>query len=291
MNRERNLEIFTQTVVNGIVLSSIYILVALGFALIFSVMQILNFAHGTIYMAGAYVCYYLASSFGLPPWAAILISAVVLALFGVFLERFGFRYLENDFNRTLMFSLVIIVFLQTTADITVGPYVKRVPSVLHGVTTVAGITLSKERLITCVITVCFLLAVTFLIRKTTLGRQMLAVAQDGDAASLQGINVHQVAAVAFGLSCALAAVAGGLMGSIIMLNTYMGDAMLLRAITLVIIAGIGSLGGLFVSGLIVGFVDAVLPIFIGGSGSEVVAFSFAILILLIRPQGLFGHEI
>ncbi|OGP68390.1 MAG: hypothetical protein A2170_02530 [Deltaproteobacteria bacterium RBG_13_53_10] len=285
------MEIFTQTVVNGIVLSSIYILVALGFALIFSVMQILNFAHGTIYMAGAYVCYYLASSFGLPPWAAILMSAVVLALFGIFLERFGFRYLKNDFNRTLMFSLVVIVFLQTTADITVGPYVKRVPSILRGVTTVAGITLSKERLITCVITVCLLLAVTFLIRKTVLGRQMLAVAQDQDAASLQGINVHRIAAVAFGLSCALAAVAGGLMGSIIMLNTYMGDAMLLRAITLVIIAGIGSLGGLFVSGLIIGFIDAILPIFIGGSGSEVVAFSFTILILLIRPQGLFGHEI
>jgi branched-chain amino acid transport system permease protein len=137
------LEIFTQTVVNGIVLSSIYILVALGFALIFSVMQILNFAHGTIYMAGAYVCYYLASSFGLPPWAAILISAVVLALFGVFLERFGFRYLENDFNRTLMFSLVVS-FLQTTADITVGPYVKKGAVRTPWCNDLAGITLSKE---------------------------------------------------------------------------------------------------------------------------------------------------
>jgi branched-chain amino acid transport system permease protein len=285
------LEIFTQTIVNGIVLASIYILVALGFALIFSVMQILNFAHGSIYMVGAYVCYYLVSSFGLPTWAALLVSAAILAMFGVFLERCGFRFLEKDFNRTLMFSLAVIVLLQTTADITVGAYVKRVPSIIHGLTTIWGITLSKERLITCVVAVCLLLLVTFLIRKTALGRQMRAVAQDREAASLQGINVHRIAAVAFGLSSALAAMAGGLMGSIIALNTYMGNAMLLRAVTLVIIAGMGSVGGLFVSGLIIGFIDAVLPIFIGGAGSEAVALGFAMLILLVRPRGLFGQEI
>lgn len=285
------MEILTQTIINGIVLASIYILVALGFALIFSVMQILNFAHGAIYMVGAYVSYYLVSSFGLPTWAALLVAAVVLACFGVFLERCGFRYLEKDFNRTLMFSLAVIVFLQNAADITVGAYVKRVPSIMHGLATVGGLTLSKERLITCVIAVCLLVLMTFLIRKTNLGREMRAVAQDRDAAALQGINVHRIAAVAFALSSALAAVAGGLMGSIIALNTYMGSAMLLRAVTLVIIAGMGSVGGLFISGLIIGFIDAVLPIFIGGAGSDVVALAFAMLILLVRPRGLFGQEI
>lgn len=285
------MEIFTQTFVNGLVLASLYILVALGFALIFSVMQILNFAHGSIYMAGAYVTYFWGTHFGLPPWAAIGMSAVVLALFGVFLEKFCFRVLEKDFNRTLMFALALIVLMQTTADVTVGAYVKRIPSVLPGLTTIAGITLSKERIIACVISAFLLLAVNILIRKTNLGRKMLAVSLDRAASALQGINVHGVASFAFALSCALAAVAGGLMGSIISLNTYMGDAMLVKAITLVIIAGIGSIGGLFVSGLIVGFIDAILPIFIGGAGSEVVSLGFAIFILLIRPQGLFGQEL
>jgi branched-chain amino acid transport system permease protein len=284
------LEVLTQTIFNGIVLASIYILVALGFALIFSVMQILNFAHGSMYMVGAYVCYFWGTALGLPPWAAICMSAVVLALFGVFLERFCFRFLEKDFNRTLMFALALIVVLQTAADVTVGGYVKRVPSVLPGLTRIAGITMSKERIIACLIAVFLLLVVTLLIRKTALGRQMRGVAQDREAASLMGVNAHGVAGIAFGLSAALAAVAGGLMGSIISLNTYMGDTMLVKAITLVIIAGMGSIGGLFVSGLIVGFIDAILPIFIGGAGSEVVAFGFAILILLIRPQGLFGQE-
>jgi branched-chain amino acid transport system permease protein len=285
------LELFTQTIVNGLVLASIYILVALGFALIFSVMQVLNFAHGSMYMAGAYVCYYWGFALGVPPWAAIVLSAIVLALFGVFLEKFCFRFLEKDFNRTLMFSLALIVVLQTAADVTVGGYVKRVPSVLPGLISLAGITMSKERIIACVIAVLLLGSVGFLIRKTALGRQMRAVAQDRDAASLLGVNIHRIAALAFGLSAALAAVAGGLMGSIISLNTYMGDTMLVKAITLVIIAGMGSIGGLFVSGLIVGFVDAILPIFIGGAGSEVVALGLAILILLIRPQGLFGQEL
>jgi len=285
------LEVLTQTIVNGIVLASIYILVALGFALIFSVMQVLNFAHGAIYMAGAYVCYFWGTTFGLPPWAAIVMSAVVLAVFGMLLERFCFRILEKDFNRTLMFALALIVMLQTAADVTVGAYVKRVPSVLPGLIRIGGsITMSKERIIACVIAVFLLLAVTLLIKKTLLGRQMRGVAQDRDAASLHGINVHRIAGIAFGLSAGLAAVAGGLMGSIISLNTYMGDAMLVKAITLVIIAGMGSLGGLLVSGLIVGFIDAVLPIFIGGAGSEVVAFACAIVILLIRPSGLFGQE-
>jgi branched-chain amino acid transport system permease protein len=285
------LELFTQTIVNGFVLASIYILVAIGFALIFSVMQILNFAHGSMYMAGAYVCYYWGTVFGLPPWAAILMSAFVVAFFGIFLEKFFFRFLEKDFNRTLMFSLALIIILQTAAEVTVGGYVKRLPSILPGIASIAGITLSKERVISCVIAVCLLSAVTFLIRKTALGRQMRAVAQDREATSLQGINVHRISAVAFGLSCGLAAVAGGLMGSIVQLTTFMGDSMLVKAITLVIIAGMGSIGGLFVSGLIVGFVDAILPIFIGGAGSDVVAYGLAILILLIRPQGFFGQEL
>ena len=285
------MEFFTQTIINGFVLASIYILVALGFALIFSVMQVLNFAHGAIYMVGAYVCYFWSTVIGFPPWAAIILSAAVLALFAALLERFGFRFLEKDFNRTLMFALALIVLLQTGADVTVGGYVKRVPSVLPGLMRIAGVTVSKERLIACVIAVCLLIAMNLLIRKTTLGKQMLAVSQDRVSAALQGINPHFISGVAFCLSSALAAVAGGLMGSIISLNTYMGDAMLVKAITLVIIAGMGSIGGLVVSGLIVGFVDAILPIFIGGAGGDVVALGFAILILLIRPQGLFGQEV
>lgn len=285
------MQLLIQTLVNGLVLSSIYILVALGFALIFSVMQVLNFSHGSIYMVGAYVTYFAGSILGLPPWAAVAASALVLALFGVFLERCGFRILAKDFNRTLMFSLAIIVLLQTAADVTVGGVLRHVPSILPGLTRVGSVTLSKERVIACVIAVCLLLAVNLLIRKTGLGREMRAVSLDRTASALQGINVHRVSAFAFAVSCALASVAGGLMGSISRVDSYMGDAMLVKALALVIIAGMGSIGGLFVSGLIVGFMDATLPIYFGAAGGEVAATAFAILILVIRPQGLFGQEV
>ncbi len=285
------MNLLAQTIANGFVLSAIYILVAIGFALIFSMMQVLNFAHGTLYMAGGYVSWFWAGKMGLPTWLAVLLAALVLGIVGVILERVCFRPLERDFNRTLMLALAIIIILETTADITVGGYVKRVPALVHGLVHVGGVGVSRERIAACGIAAALLLALTYVINKTAFGRQMLAVAQDRDAAALQGINVHRICAVGFGLSCGLAAVAGGLMGSIGQLGSYMGDNMLVKAITLVIIAGMGSIGGLFVSGLIIGFADAILPLYMPGAASEAVALAFAILILLIRPQGLFGQEI
>jgi branched-chain amino acid transport system permease protein len=284
------LETVVSSVVNGFVLASIYILVAIGFALIFSLMRILNFAHGVIYMVGGYVCYYWGTVIGLDAWAALLMSAVVIGLFGLCLNRFLFRLLHGDFNRTLMLSLALIIILQTAADVTVGAYVKRVPSILPGIISIAGVSLSRERVITFAIAIGLLSALTLFIRKTMFGRQMLAVAEDREAASLQGINVNLVIAITFSVACALAAVAGSLMGAITALTVYMGDFMLVKAIALVIIAGMGSIGGLFISGLIIGFIDGILPIYISGAGSDVVAFAFAILILLIRPQGFLGRK-
>jgi branched-chain amino acid transport system permease protein len=284
------LETVVSSVVNGLVMASIYILVAIGFALIFSLMRILNFAHGVIYMVGGYVCYYWGTVIGLDAWAALLMSAIVIGLFGLCLNRFLFRILHGDFNRTLMLSLALIIILQTAADVTVGAYVKRVPSILPGIISIAGVSLSRERVITFAIAFGLLSALTLFIRKTMFGRQILAVAEDRDAASLQGINVNLVIAITFSVACALAAVAGSLMGAITALTVYMGDFMLVKAIALVIIAGMGSIGGLFISGLIIGFIDGILPIYISGAGSDVVAFAFAIFILLIRPQGFFGRK-
>jgi branched-chain amino acid transport system permease protein len=283
-------EIVVQTIVNGFVLSSIYILFASGFALILSVMRILNFAHGVIYMVGAYVCYYCGLLFGVPPWAAVLLSALIIGLLGLVLEKFGFRPLARDFNRTLMLSLSLIIILQAAVKITAGAFVKTVPPILPGVTSFAGVSLSTERIAVFFLTIILLSALVLVIRKTSFGRKMLAVAQDSAAASLYGVNVNRVVAIGFALSSALSAIAGGFMGSIIGLSASMGDVMLVKAITLVIIGGMGSIGGIFLSGLIVGFIDAVLPIFIGGAGGEVVALALAIIILLVRPQGLFGYE-
>jgi len=279
-----------QTAANALCLSSMYILVAVGFALILSIMRILNFAHGVLYMVGAYVCYYLAVVLGLPPWAAVILSALVFGLFGLFLEKFCFRPFHGDFNRTLMVAIALIIILQTAANVTVGAYAKAIPPILPGIVSIAGVSLSAVRLAPFFVGTSLLLGLTLLIRKAKVGQQMLAVAQDREAAALQGIEVNRISALACALACALAAVAGSLMGSVATLYTYMGDFMLVKVIAVVILAGIGSIGGVFVSGLIIGSLDATLPILIGGAAGDLVGFALVILILLVRPQGLFGHE-
>ena len=119
---------------------------------------------------------------------------------------------------------------------------------------------------------------------------MLAVSQDAIGAVLQGINIYHVSAAATVIACALAAVAGSLMGAIVSLSPYMGDQMLVKAIEIVILAGIGSIGGVLGAGLILGTIDASLPLFISGSATDAVGLGIVIAILLFRPQGLFGHE-
>ena len=135
-----------------------------------------------------------------------------------------------------------------------------------------------------------LLAAFLFISKTRTGMQMLAIAQDPEAAELQGIRTRRIFALTTAIGCALAGVAGSLMGAVLSLSPLMGDLMLVKAIEIVILAGIGSIGGVLVGGLILGAIDASLPLFIGGSATDLIGLCIVIVILLFRPQGLFGHE-
>ncbi len=271
-------------------LSSMYILMALGFALLLSVMRVLNFAHAVIYMGGGYICYQLAVVYGLNQWVSLLLAAISMGLFGLFLERFCFRPFFGDVDRTIVMTLALIVIMESAVNISVGTQVRSLPAFASGVFRAGGVSLSVERLVTFIISTALLMVLIFFIQKTKIGQQMLAVSQDSTGAVLQGINIYRVSAVATMIACALAAVAGSLMGAIVSLSPYMGDHMLVKAIEIVILAGIGSIGGVLCAGLILGTIDATLPILISGSATEVVGLGIVILILLFRPQGLFGHE-
>jgi branched-chain amino acid transport system permease protein len=144
--------------------------------------------------------------------------------------------------------------------------------------------------VTFIIGAVLMFALILFIRKSKIGQQMLAVAQESVGAALQGINIYRVSAVATVIACGLAAVAGSLMGAINNLNPYMGDQMLVKAIEVVILAGIGSIGGVLGAGLILGTLDSFLPLLLSGSATDAVGLAIVILILLFRPQGLFGHE-
>ena len=283
-------EAIAQIIVNVLMLSSMYILVALGFALILSVLDVLNFGHAAIYTVGGYICYQLTVVVGVNQWVSLLISMMFMGFFGLVLERFCFRPFLNDKNRIIVITLALIVILTATVNVTVGSYIKRVPAFATGVLRLGDVTLSGERLATFIIGAVLLASVILFIKKTRTGLQMLAIAQDIEGAALQGIRTNRIAAVTTALGCALAAVAGSLMGAVLSLSPFMGDLMLVKAIEIVVLGGIGSIGGVLVGGLILGTIDATLPIYISGYATELIGLGVIIVLLLVRPRGLFGRE-
>ena len=284
------MEIFVNTTVDVLVLSSMYILVALGFALHLSIMGLLNFAHGAIYMVGGYICYQLAVEIGLNQWFSLLLSTAIVASFGLFLEKFCFRPFFGDNDRTIVMTIAIIYILQTTVDVLVGVHIRSLPAFVPGILKIGSISLSSERLATFLIGGLLLVGLTLFIKTGKTGQQMLAVAQNPEGAALQGISIKRISALACVIGCGLAAVAGCLMGAIFKLDPFVGTAMLVKSIQVVILSGIGSIGGVLAGGLIIGALDTVLPMFTGGSMTQVVGGVIIIVLLLIRPQGLFGHD-
>lgn len=285
-----NYQLIAQILVNVLMLASMYILVALGFALILSVLDVLNFSHAAIYTVGGYVCYQLAVVIGLNQWISLVASMIIVGAFGLFLERFCFRPFTNDMNRIIVITLALIVILTAAINVTMGTYIKRIPAFVAGVVKIGDVYMSGERLATFIIGTLTLSAIMIFIKKTRTGLQMLAIAQDKEAAALQGIKTHRIAVFTTCIGCALAGVAGSLMGAVLSLSPYMGDLMLVKAIEIVVLGGIGSIGGVLMGGLILGSIDAILPLYVSGYATELIGLGIIISLLTFRPQGIFGRD-
>ena len=278
------------TTTNVLILSSMYILVALGFAFLFNMLGLLNFAHGAIYTIGGYIGYQFAVRMGLNPWLALLLATAVVAAFGAFLEKFCFRPFVGDFNRIVMVSVAITTVLQTVVNIWEAGEVLTLPPFVTGVFKISRFSVSYQRMLTFVIGALLLGAASWFVRRTKWGHQMLAISQNMEAAFLQGINVRRISMIAFALGCGLATIAGCLMGSYLQLSPFMGDSMLTKVLILVILAGVGSIGGIFLTGLLLGALDAVLPLLMRGAFSDAIAVVIVVALLLYKPKGFFGHE-
>jgi branched-chain amino acid transport system permease protein len=161
------------------------------------------------------------------------------------------------------------------------------PTIIEG----GGVTLKADRLVVLSICILLLVALSIFIQRSKIGQSMLAIAQDRDAAALQGINTNRISALACAIGCGLAGLAGGLVGSVLVLHVGMSGTILVKIIAVVIIAGIGSIGGIWAGGLILGALDAVGPYFLTAAVSESLGLGLIILILIIRPQGFFGQEV
>lgn len=282
-------ELLIPSLVNGLAIGAVYIMMALGLTLMFGVMHIINFAHGAIYMLGAFAVYYFSTLWGLNFLLGLALGVLLMATLGVVVERVVYRPIKGGLEPTLVALLAVMIFIQSSGWVVFGVLDKNVPSVFRGLVTLGNISISVERLTIIPIVAAFVLALYFFIYRTRLGSAMRAIEQDREAAALQGVDVHQVNSLVFAVGFALAAIAGGLVAPIFVLNPVMGDFPLLKAFIIIILGGLGSLPGAILGGVILGLIDSVLTTALGFEIAYLTAFLLVILILLIRPAGLLGR--
>jgi len=277
---------------NGVMLGINYALIALGLTLIFGILGIVNFTHGEMYMLGGYVAYYFFGQFGFNFFATLLLSAVLIGILGIILEKLIFRPLTTKPKLELT-SLIAAVGLawvfQMIAVIAFGDLDKHVPSAFKGIIRVSGVVITVERLSTILIGVALMALLNLFLIKTKTGMSIRAVAQDKQAAALQGVSVDRVTALTFGIGCGLAAASGALVAPIFGVSPNMGSEVILKAFLVVILGGMGSIPGAMLGGLLLGFVESFGCLFFGVPTVMVMTFSIIILILILKPQGLLGH--
>ncbi len=279
-----------QTVINVVLLSVVYILMGIGFAFILNLLGIFNLAHGAIFMASSYGCYLLVVRAELPGFVAFPLTVLVAAAFGVFVERFLFRPMKADFNRTMMVCIALSTILVTTFNLFLGTKVLAIPSFIEGTTGIGPYRVQTDRILAFGIGVAILVAIILFVDRSRWGAQMQAVTQNREGAALQGIRFSRVAMIAVSVGFGLAAVAGVFMGSLYNLTPFMGDITLIKVLMLVILAGVGSFNGIFYVGALLGVLYGALPVVLSGAVVDAFASILVLALLVIRPQGFFGHE-
>jgi branched-chain amino acid transport system permease protein len=289
---------FFQQLVNGLSLGSIYALIALGYTMVYGVLRLINFAHGDVYMVGAYAGYYLSRKLkGDEPslLAALLVmlgSMLVCAVFGVIIERFAYRPVRRAARLSLLITAIgVSLLIENAGQLIFGPDPKFFPSLAPRADFIlGGVRVTSEQL--TVITVSFLLMVLlrFFILKTRTGKAMRAVSFNLDAAKLMGISTDRIIAVTFALGSALAAAAGVLIGmQIPKIDPLMGIMYGLKAFVAAVLGGIGNIPGAVLGGLLIGTSEVMVVGYLSSTYRDAIAFGILILVLLLRPQGILGR--
>lgn len=285
-----SLNAFAQSILNGLTLSGIYILVALGLTLVMSIMGIVQVSHGEIYMIGAYCAYYLVAILEVHFVLALIISALFVGGLGIVLERSCFRPFRGQPDRAFTISIALILILQNIVLSIAGGNPRTYTNPITGVLNLLGIAISWKRLIIVLVGLGLLVALFLFIKFTKIGQAMLAISQEREGAALQGMDIDRISSIAMFLGCGLAALAGALIGSLFSIHPTMGSFALMKGIAVIILGGLGSIPGAVMGGLILGLVDGVLPALTTTHIAGLVGFATIIMILLFRPQGLLGHE-
>ncbi len=296
-----------QLLINGLTLGAVYALIALGYSMVYGVLQLLNFAHGDVYMIGAFIGYFVMTFF-LPASGPILAPALIIifmmllamlgcGVLGVVIEQFAYRPLRNAPRiAPLISALGVSFFIQNAVQLTLTAKFRNYETeklIAPGLGFDFGnARLSLTRALVIVTAIVLMIILQYVIRNTRLGKAMRAVAIDREAAAMMGVNVDQVIVFTFFIGSALAGAAGVLTGIVFTrIYHFMGFSAGLKGFTAAVLGGIGNIPGAMLGGFILGLTETFAVVFISSTYRDVVAFVVLIIVLLIRPRGLLGAKI
>ena len=286
---------FLEQLLNGLTLGSTYALIALGYTMVYGIIQLINFAHGEIYMIGAFVGLFMVSVLGTNIIVAMAGAMVFCMLVGMMIERVAYRPLRGKSSRlsALISAIGVSIFLQTLLALIAGINTRSYPNVINNRTFDLGFAeVSLLQILILGLSALLMIGLQIMIHKTRIGKAMRASSQDLDASYLMGINVNRVISFTFAIGSALAA-AGGIMVGIYYnaVWPYMGMMAGLKAFAAAVLGGIGFIPGAMIGGLTLGVLEIMGVAYLTSSYKDAIAFGILILVLLIRPQGLLGQKV
>lgn len=277
-------------ILNGLVASGVYALLAVGFSLIFGVARIVNLAHTAFYMLAAYLIFSLTYSLGQNLLLSIFLSIVIVTIAGTISYRLVIARVRQHEATTLIVTIALAIIIQETIVMGYGGHFRGVPSLVHGYTEVLGVRVLNQQLLTFGVVLVLLLVTWLFLMKTRLGVAIRSTAQDREAANLMGMNVPRIEMIAMAISVALAATAGALVAPLFVLTPGMWTHPLVMILAVVVLGGLGSIKGSMIGAVILGFAET-LVVFLAPSGAFLktsVALTIMLVVILIRPEGLFG---
>ncbi len=286
------MSILAQLIANGIIAGSIYALVALGYTMVYGILEFINFAHGEILMIGAYVAYSLVVFAGIPIFPALILSMIICAGVGVVIERIFYRPLRNAHRLSpLITAIALSILLQSLILLIFGADIRtfRTQEIQKG-HTILGAVVTSHQLIIIATTIILMIALYLFVTKTKLGTAMRAAADNRNLAAMIGINVDRVIAIVFALGSSLAAAAGVLVAIEQNLEPTMGVTLGIKAFTAAVVGGIGNIYGAVLGGLAIGLIENIGIWFIPSGYKDAIAFVILVIMLLFRPKGIMGGK-
>lgn len=293
---------FLQQLINGLAFGSILALIALGYTMVYGILRFINFAHGDIFMLGAFSGFYLAPRIArilpLPSVAGgilvLVASMAICAALGVLIERFAYRPLRQQPKLTVLITAIgVSLFLENAGQFVFGADPKKFPAILptFPIAKIGGLSLTSNQLVVFVVTIFLLIVLRFVVLKTKIGTAMRAVSFNPQAAQLVGVNTDVVISFTFALGSALAAAAGILWAvNYPAIEPLMGILPGLKAFVAAVLGGIGNLPGAALGGIIIGVTETLVSGYISSTYRDAIAFGVLILILLVKPSGLLGKK-